>query len=268
MEDRRSRTLVAATPDEVVRQADRRLDVPWARWAPARAVRAAFILGVLGPIMDLYTRRRVRGAQHVAGLRSPVVFVASHASHMDTPTILRSLPRHLRRRTAVAAAADYFYRSRPRALVVSLAFNTVPMQRHGGGLQPTSTQHVDELIDQGWSLLVFAEGTRSRDGSVGRLRSGAAVLAADHGLPIVPIHVSGTHAAMPPGQAWPKRLPGRRPRRRHDVEVRFGEPIVPRPGEHRLQVMERVRLFFAESGASTTPDDRVRETPRPVDALR
>ena len=40
---------------------------------------------------------------------------------------------------------------------------------------------------------MFAEGTRSRDGTVGRLRSGAAVLAAEHGLPIVPIHVSGTH---------------------------------------------------------------------------
>ena len=37
---------------------------------------------------------------------------------------------------------------------------------------------------------MFAEGTRSRDGSVGRLRSGAAVLAAQYGLPLVPIHMS------------------------------------------------------------------------------
>jgi 1-acyl-sn-glycerol-3-phosphate acyltransferase len=261
MKDGRGKSARATARGRVMGRANGRLDVPWARWAPARAVREVFIMLVLGPIMDLYTRRKVRGAHHVADLTSPVVLVASHASHMDTPTILRSLPRQLRRRTAVAAAADYFYRSRSRALAVSLAFNTVPMQRHGGGLQPTSTRHVDELIGDRWSLLVFAEGTRSRDGSVGRLRTGAAVLAADHGLPIVPIHVSGTHAAMPPGQAWPKRLPGRRPRRRHAIEVRFGEPIVAREGEHRLEVMERVRLFFAESGATTTPDERVRTAP-------
>ena len=234
-----------------------RLDEGWARRAPARVVREVFLMGVLAPTMDFYTRRRVRGLERLAGVGGPVVFVANHSSHMDTPTILRSLPRHLRRRTAVAAAADYFYRSRPRALSVSLAFNTVPMQRHGGGMEPRSTRHVDRLLDGGWSLLVFAEGTRSRDGGVGRLRSGAAVLAADHGVALVPIHVAGTHAAMPVGQGWPRRRPGRLPRRRHPIEVGFGAPIHPRAGEDRLEVMERVRLFFAECGARTTPDERV-----------
>jgi len=212
-------------------------------------------MALLGPVMDVYTRRRIRGAENLAGLRTPVVLVANHGSHMDTPMILRSLPRRVRHRTAVAAAADYFYNNRLRALTVSFAFNTVPMQRHGGGLQP-AIRHVDELIADGWSLLVFAEGTRSRDGSIGRLRSGAAVLAADHGLPIVPVHVSGTHAAMPPGQAWPRRLRGRLLGRRHPVEVRFGAPIVAREDEGRLEVMERVRLFFAEAGARTTPHPR------------
>jgi dihydroflavonol-4-reductase len=45
------------------------------------------------------------------------------------------------------------------------------------GEVPGAASPVTRLIDQGWSLLVFAEGTRSRDGTVGRLRSGAAVLA-------------------------------------------------------------------------------------------
>jgi 1-acyl-sn-glycerol-3-phosphate acyltransferase len=233
------------------------LDISWARWPPARLVREIFLMWMLGPTMDVYTRRRVLGTEHVEGLEGPVVFVANHASHMDTPTILRTLPRHLRRRTAVAAAADYFYRSRLRALSVSLAFNTVPMRRHGGGLEPTSTSHVDQLIDDRWSLLIFAEGTRSRDGSVGRLRSGAAVLAAQHDLPIVPIYVSGTLAAMPVGQGWPKRRAGRFPRRRHPVEVRFGAPILRRDADDRLAVMERVRLFYAACGATTTPDARI-----------
>jgi 1-acyl-sn-glycerol-3-phosphate acyltransferase len=236
----------------------RAADMPWARTPPARAAREVFVMAMLGPIMDIYTRRRVGGTANLDALTGPVVLVANHSSHMDTPTILRSLPRRFRRRTAVAAAADYFYASRRRAATVSLAFNTVPIQRHGGGLAPASTRHVDRLFTDGWSLLVFAEGTRSRDGSVGRLRSGAAVLAAEHGLPLVPVHISGTHAAMPAGQSWPRRQAGRLRGRRHPIEVRFGPPIHRREGEDRLALMERVRLFLAEAGAATTaPDQRV-----------
>jgi 1-acyl-sn-glycerol-3-phosphate acyltransferase len=235
------------------------LDVPWARRMPARILRELFLMGVLGPTMDVYTRRRLHGRAHLAGLAAPVIFVANHASHMDTPMILRSLPGRLRRRTVVAAAADYFYRSRPRALAVSLAFNTVPTPRDGGGLTPGSTLPAERLLDEGWSLLLFAEGTRSRDGTVGRLRAGAAVLAADHDVPIVPIHVSGTRAAMPAGQRWPRRRPPRgRGTRRHPVEVRFGASIRAGDRGDRRAVMEQVRRFFADSGATTTPDDRRR----------
>jgi len=231
------------------------LDVPWARRAQARAIRELILIGLLGPAMDVYTRRRIWGRGHLDGLEPPVLFVANHSSHMDTPAILRAMPGKWRRRTAVAAAADYFYRKRLVAHTVSLLFNTVPMQRNGGGLEPASTAHLESLIHERWNLLVFAEGTRSRDGSVGRLRSGAAVLAAEHGLRIVPIYVSGTRQAMPRGSRWMHRKPGRHLSRRHPIEVRFGAPIRPRPGEHRTEVMERVRLFFAESGARTTPCD-------------
>jgi len=234
-----------------------RMDVAWARSLPARAARELFLVGVLGPLMDLYTRRQVRGREYLDGVAGPAILVANHTSHMDTPTILRSLPRRMRRRTAVCAAADYFYRSRPLALGASLGFGTVPIQRHGGGIDPTSTAHLDALIADGWTLVMFAEGTRSRDGSVARLRTGAAVLAERHGVPIIPVHVDGTHDAMPVGQGWPKRARARFASRRHPVEVRFGRPLRRRDGEDRLGLMERVRLFLAESGASTTPDRRV-----------
>jgi 1-acyl-sn-glycerol-3-phosphate acyltransferase len=113
------------------------------------------------------------------------------------------------------------------------------------------------LLDDGWSLLVFAEGTRSRDGTIGRLRSGAAVLAAEHGLAIVPVHVAGTHAVMPPGRRWMRRTRGTFTGARQPIAVRFGPPVRPQPGEHRTELMERVRLFFEASGAVTTPDKRI-----------
>ncbi len=227
------------------------LDLPWTRATAASRVRELLVCGVLGPLMDLYTRRRVAGRERLDDLTCPVVFVANHNSHMDTPVILRALPGRWRRRTAVAAAIDYFYDKRHKALSASLAFGTVPLDRSSGaGVGPGQTAHLDRLIGEGGSLLFFPEGTRSRDGRVGRLRSGAALLAAEHHLPIVPIYVSGTGEAMPRGHHWMVFKAGR-PGPRHSLEIRFGTPIHPGACDCPGEVMERVRLFLAESGAET-----------------
>lgn len=234
------------------------LDAPWARTVPARAARELIVCGVLGACMDGYTRRTVVGLENLHGQRGPVIFVANHASHMDTPALLRALPPRWRRRTVVAAATDYFYSDPKLAAAVSLAFGTVPLERRGGGLGAGRVDLLEGLFAGGWSLVIFSEGTRSRDGNVGRLRSGAAVLAERHGLPIVPVHMAGTHAAMPAGRRWMQRAPGRGIGNRHAIEIRFGAAIRPREGEAHADVMERVRLFLAESGAATSPDPRVR----------
>lgn len=227
------------------------LDIPWTRARWARRLREVLICGLLGPAMDLYTRRRVAGRKRLDDLTGPAVFVANHNSHMDTPVILRALPGRWRRRTAVAAAADYFYAKRRNAISASLVFGTVPLERNSGaGVGPGQTAHLDRLIRGGGSLLMFPEGTRSRDGRVGRLRSGAALLAAEYHLPIVPIYMSGTGEAMPRGRHW-MVFKGGRPGPRHDIEICFGNPIVPRDGERPSEVMERVRLFLAERGAET-----------------
>jgi 1-acyl-sn-glycerol-3-phosphate acyltransferase len=232
-------------------------DRPWARRAPAVAAREVIVCGVLGPLMDLYTRRRVAGREQLDALEPPALFVANHSSHMDTPSVLRALPWRWRRRTAVAAAADYFYRKPLLASVVSLAFNTVPVQRSAEAALTDMASNLDRLLDDGWSLVIFAEGTRSRDGTVGRLHGGAALLAAAHDLPIVPVYVGGTHAVMPPGRPWMRWRPGRPLPRRHPMQIRFGSPIRCGTGEHRTDVMERVRLFFEQAGAVTTPDRRI-----------
>jgi 1-acyl-sn-glycerol-3-phosphate acyltransferase len=235
-----------------------RHDVAWARSGLACAVREVILSALFRPLIALYARRTVKGTEHLDGIDGPVVLVANHSSHMDTPLLLRALPWRWRRRTAVAAAADYFYTRRWLARTVSLAFNTVPVARKG---EDVDRDLFDHLLEERWSLLLFAEGTRSRDGKVGRLRGGAAVLAARHELPIVPVYVSGTHDAMPVGRSWMTRAPagGRRP-----VGVAFGPPIRPNEGEHRTDVMERVREFFAAEGARTTPDRRARAEGTPA----
>jgi 1-acyl-sn-glycerol-3-phosphate acyltransferase len=223
------------------RAAATQLDVPWARSWLAGLVRESFMRFVLNPIMDYYTRRWATGRDKIASVRGPVILVANHASHLDTPVILSALPRRLRKRTVVAAAADYFYRNRAVAWLVSLVFNTTPIERKGGGMSKNGS-HLDELLDDGWNLLLYPEGTRSRDGLPGRIRRGAAVLAAAHNLTIVPIRVSGTREAMPPGRLWPKRLHSSLLSRRHRITVSFGDPIS--PTTDTAQLIENVQKFF------------------------
>jgi 1-acyl-sn-glycerol-3-phosphate acyltransferase len=230
-----------------------KMDVSWARCSYAKAARAALLSFGLGPMIDYYVRKRVVGGEVFDTLSHPVVFVANHSSHLDTPTILRAMPRKWRRRTAVAAAADYFYNKRWKANGVALLFNTVPLGRKGGGLGSGATDHVDRLIDEGWNLVMFPEGTRSRNGKIGKVHSGAAVIAAQHGIDIVPIYIDGTHEAMPPGRNWPQRKPARFLPRRHDVEVRFGDPIRPRPTDDRHDVMGEVHAFWKRKGVASAP---------------
>jgi 1-acyl-sn-glycerol-3-phosphate acyltransferase len=240
---------------EIARQYAK-MDVSWARGAPARMLRGGILAGVLAPLLYLYLKRRVAGREVLdEDVTAPVIFVANHCSHLDTPTILRAMPRRWRSRTAVAAAADYFYKSRWRARSVALVFNTVPLGRRGGGIGNGATDHVDKLIEEGWNLLMFPEGTRSRNGEIGKVHSGAAVLAAQHRLSIVPIWVSGTREAMPPGQNWPKRLPGRLFSRRVKVEVRFGSPIPPQPPGERHAVMAQVRACWEREGRPENRDE-------------
>ncbi len=241
-----------------LRAAAAQLDIPFARSRVAGLMREWFMRFVLQPMMDVYAARRATGRERLAGLRGPVILVANHASHMDTPVILAALPRRLRKRTAVAAAADYFYRYRLVAFLVSLVFNTVPIDRRGGGVGKAGGTHLDKLLDQGWNLLLYPEGTRSRNGGPGRLRRGAAVLARAHNLAVVPIRVTGTSAAMPPGRLWPRRLQGKVLSHRHRIEVSFGEPIGP-DDEPRV-LTERVQRFFEDGdgkGGSPSPYRRL-----------
>jgi 1-acyl-sn-glycerol-3-phosphate acyltransferase len=228
------------------------LDQPWTRTLPARAAREVIICGVFGSLIRWYARRDVTGHEHLDAVDGPVIFVANHCSHVDTPALLASLPGPYRRRTAVAAAADYFYSKQLLAHAVSLSFCTIPLERRGGGMGEDATAHMKRLTDDRWSLVVFAEGTRSRDGRVGRLRSGAAVLAAEYGLPIVPVHIAGTHTAMPTGSGWMNRPQDGGRLARHTIPVTFGKPIPGTKDDDRFEIMEQVRLHMAACGADTT----------------
>jgi 1-acyl-sn-glycerol-3-phosphate acyltransferase len=139
------------------------------------------------------------------------VFVSNHQSIYDIPVIFASLPYQLR----IIAKA-------------SLArFPVLGWHLKRGGHLFVDRRNPDRsgiltrwraLVKDGLSLIIFAEGTRSYDGRVGRFKAGSFLLALEAGLPIVPLAVVGTRHVMQKGRL--RTEPG-------DVVLVVHDPIYP-----------------------------------------
>jgi len=156
----------------------------------------------------------VEGREALQGLKGPAIIIANHSSHFDTPVALSVLPERLRRRTAVAAAADRFYRRTKRGWWYSLFLNSFPMERHGGG--SATLAYPTSLLRRGWSVLMYPEGTRSTTGQLGSFHHGVASMAMQAKVPVVPIFTEGLQDVMPKGQRSPRPAA---------VHVRIGAPV-------------------------------------------
>ncbi len=187
----------------------------WPLGLPARLGRAAAHALMVAPLLRLFAPLKVEGRERLAGTEGPVIFAVNHQSHADTPAVLAALPARWRGRTAVAAAADFWFSGRSaRAALASFLFNAFPFSR-GGAVRP-SLERCAHLLDRGWSVLIYPEGTRSATGEPGPFKSGTGLMAVEMGVPVVPVWVSGTKALLPKNGALP---------RRSRVSVRFGVPL-------------------------------------------
>jgi len=128
------------------------------------------------------------------------VFVANHQSHYDTPVVFASLPYQLRiiaKESLASFPVLGWHLKRGRHLFVD--------RRHPDRVG--ILQRWRDLIAEGLSLIIYAEGTRSADGRVNRFKAGSFLLAIEAGLPVVPVAVIGTRAVMPKGRL--RTEPGR-----------------------------------------------------------
>lgn len=160
---------------------------------------------------------QVKGLENLAAVSGPAIFIANHTSHFDAYVVPFVLPPHLRYRTAMAAAADRWYQKRLRAAWFSLLLNIYPIQRGGGR---AALAYSEWLLQRGWSLIIFPEGTRAKRGHMEAFKYGVAILALGQGVPVVPIHLEGVANVLPPRQRWLRRAP---------VEVRVGLPLTLEP---------------------------------------
>ena len=194
-------------------------DTAWTRSWPARVARAVLVDNVARPLTAAIARPTVIGLEHLDPIDGPVIFTPNHSSHLDTGVILCSLPVRLRHHTVVAAAADHFFDRRWKAALWSFGLASIPIER--SKVNRRSSDLAAELLDDGWSLLIYPEGGRTPDGWGQEFHGGAAYLAKRAGVPVVPVHLRATRPLLPKGGS--RLSPGA-------VEIRFGDPLVPLPG--------------------------------------
>ncbi|HEX8908643.1 MAG TPA: 1-acyl-sn-glycerol-3-phosphate acyltransferase, partial [Anaeromyxobacteraceae bacterium] len=160
---------------------------------------------------DLY-HADVRGRAFIPRDRNFLV-VANHASHLDMGLVKVALGDQ-GGRLAALAARDYFFDTTLKRAYFENFTNLIPMERAGSVRQ--SLRAAVEALRQGLNLLIFPEGTRSRDGQLARFKPTAGYLALQCGVDALPLFIRGTHQALPPGQLLPRAA---------DLEVIIGQPI-------------------------------------------
>ena len=124
--------------------------------------------------------------------RKTYVFVSNHQSIYDIPIIFWSIPHQLRI-IAKASLAKFpvlgWHLRRTGHVLVD--------RRKPGQV---TFKKISSILQEGLSLIVFPEGTRSIDGHLGSFKKAVFVLAIEAGLSIVPVSVSGSHRVMKPGR--------------------------------------------------------------------
>jgi long-chain acyl-CoA synthetase len=157
-------------------------------------------------------RTKVVGSAFVPHDRN-VLVVANHSSHLDMGLVKVALGDE-GNRLAALAARDYFFDTPLKRAYFENFTNLIPMDRDGS--LKSSLRAAAEALRRGYHLLIFPEGTRSRDGTLAPFFPTAGYLALHCGVDVLPVWLEGTHAALPPGRIVP---------RRSELVVRFGRPI-------------------------------------------
>lgn len=166
---------------------------------------------------------RVSGRRHVPRTGG-VLVLSNHQSHLDPVLIGLACDRRLN-----YLARQTLFRFTPfRWLIQSL--DAIPIDREGLGL--AGLKETLRRLKRGEMVLIFPEGTRSRDGEVAALKPGFSALAGRAGVPLVPVAISGAY------DTWPRRrlLPWP-----STIHIHFGAPILP----HELHQLDE-RSLVAE----------------------
>ena len=202
-----------------------------------------------GGIYDVAARRWAQGMLRGTGITvrvegrerlltpEPKVFISNHASFVDIWAILAEFPGTIR--FVYKKGMDWI----PLMGQAMRAARHIPIDRRNLSAAFAAYDEAAKFVrDEGSSAVVFAEGTRSRDGTLKAFKKAPFVLAIAAGAPVVPVYCENTWELMPRGSWSPKS---------GIVTLRIGEPI-PTVGldvEARDQLARQARAAVIAMGA-------------------
>jgi long-chain acyl-CoA synthetase len=99
--------------------------------------------------------------------------------------------------------------------LLTVLFNAFPLSQVETGTRQ-SLRYIGELVEEGWSILIFPEGERTMTGEIGTFYPGVAMIGSRMRLPVVPIRLVGLDRVLHRNSS--RLRPG-------PVEVRFGTPF-------------------------------------------
>ena len=226
-------TLVSLTP-ELRRFLRRAAEWAWAAWAWglfACVALAAFVAALTLPSPDrvwavyrgavrLFMRAcgvplAVRGAENLPRDKA-FVLVANHASYADGVALVAALERPIGFVAKRELHASFFAR------ILLGRVGTRFVERFDLERSVEDAEALKSLVRGGTSLAFFPEGTLTRISGLAPFRMGAFLVAAEAGVPVVPVALSGTRSALRDGSWFPRRVA---------LEVTFSAPIAPRGAE-------------------------------------
>jgi long-chain acyl-CoA synthetase len=201
----------------------------WAQSWPVRIFRAAVFNLLARPAMLLLGWPRIRGRENLRNVNGPAIVVSNHTAFLDAAYVMEGLPERFRRKLAVAMDGELLesMRNPPPGtkfvksladrisywLVVSV-YNVFPLPLHAGFRR--SFAFAGDLMDRGWSVLIFPEGSITRDGRLSPFRAGIGLLATQLRVPVIPMHLRGLFELKAAGKKWAQ--PGQ-------VRVSIGAPV-------------------------------------------
>ncbi|MCB2227417.1 MAG: 1-acyl-sn-glycerol-3-phosphate acyltransferase [Desulfarculaceae bacterium] len=188
-------------------------------------------------------RVRIRGLENLeAG--ATYVFAGNHASSLDIPGLQAVLPKNFR----WVAKKELF--DIPLFGAALKAVGDIPLDRSAGRQALQSLIEAARRVSRDTSVVIFPEGTRSRDGELLPFKSGGFLLAIKSGRPVVPFFLKGTHEALVDDSLLLDPGP---------IEVILGTPI-PAEGmraeaREEMAALVRERILALKRGEEAAPVD-------------
>lgn len=167
----------------------------------SRLIRYIWSIVLKNWFYTMYIRLEVRGGDFDLLYRDhkKLIIISNHASHLDATSIAASIPRRHWFDLYIAAAKDYFFSNPLFTFFSQHCLGAIPIDRKdkkGEAVQLIITLLTE--LDRMW-LIIFPEGTRSKDGKINEFKRGISIFSEKTNTPILFLYIDGNRRLWPKG---------------------------------------------------------------------